>query len=68
MPKIAKAMCSEVPTPAAAMAAGPNGPTMIVSTTPMNIHPSSASTTGIATRSMGGSSERIKERWITGWR
>ena len=61
MPKMAKAMCSALPMPAAPIAAGPSGATMIVSTIPMLIQPSSASTTGIARRSIGPSSERKDE-------
>ena len=44
--------------PVAAMAAGPSGPTMIVSTTPMAIQPSSARMTGMARRRVGRSSQR----------
>ncbi len=51
-------MCSDVPMPAAPMAAGPSGATMMVSTMPMDIQPSSASTTGSARRSIGASSVR----------
>ena len=40
---------------------GPSGPTMIVSTTPIAIQPSSARTTGTAMRSMGRSSARMRE-------
>ena len=47
--------------PAAPMAAGPSGATMMVSTMPMLIQPSSASTTGSARRSIGASSERNEE-------
>src|SRR5688572_16945852 len=59
MPKMAKAMCIALPTPAALIACGPSGPTMMVSTTPMAIQPSSAITTGTAMRSIGKSSRRM---------
>ena len=49
------------------MASGPSGPTINVSTIPMLIHPSSASTTGIATRSMGRSSA-LTSRTLSDWR
>ena len=62
MPKMAKAMCIDAPTPTALMASGPRGPTINVSTTPMAIQPSSAITTGTARRSMGISSERMAVR------
>src|SRR4051812_45583001 len=60
MPKIAKAMCNELPTPDALIASGPNEPTMIVSTTPIVIQPSSAITTGTAILSIGMNSVRIE--------
>ena len=47
-----------LPMPTAPMAAGPSGPTMIVSTMPMLTQPISASTTGPARASMGLSSSR----------
>src|SRR5688572_19034079 len=59
MPKIANAMCMALPTPAALIACGPSGPTMMVSTTPMLIQPSSASTTGMASRNIGQNSRRM---------
>ena len=46
MPKMANPKCIELPMPAAPIAAGPSGPTMIVSTTPIPIQPSSARMTG----------------------
>ena len=52
---------SALPIPTAPIAAGPSGPTMIVSTTPMHIQPSSARITGPATRNMGLSSLPIKK-------
>ena len=57
---------SELPTPAAAIADGPSGPTMMVSTTPIAIQPSSARTTGTAMRSIGVSSARIRGMESTG--
>src|SRR5581483_4100255 len=59
MPKIAAAKNRELLIPAAPIAAGPSGPTMIVSTMPMLIQPISARTTGPASRSMGASSRRM---------
>ena len=44
--------------PVAPIAAGPRGPTMMVSTTPIAIQPSSARMTGNASRSVGLSSPR----------
>ena len=61
MPKIANAMCIELPTPAALIASGPSGPTITVSTTPIVIQPSSAITTGTAIFSMGRNSVRIED-------
>ena len=40
------AVKTPLPIPVAAIAAGPSGPTMIVSTRPMLIHPTSARMTG----------------------
>jgi hypothetical protein len=59
MPKTATAKKSELLIPDAPIAAGPSGPTMIVSTMPMLIHPISASMTGPASLSIGTSSRRI---------
>ena len=42
------------------MASGASQPTMIVSTTPMNIHPSSAMITGHASRIVGNNA-----RWTS---
>ena len=56
IPKIAIAMKSELLIPVAPIAAGPSGPTMIVSTIPMLIQPISARTTGPASLSMEKSS------------
>ena len=61
MPKIANAMCIALPTPAALMASGPSVPTITVSTTPIDIQPSSAITTGTASFSIGRNSVRIEE-------
>jgi hypothetical protein len=55
---MAMAICNELLMPDVAIASGPSGPTMIVSTTPIAIQPSSARMTGIARRSMGFSSAR----------
>src|SRR5688500_13126780 len=60
MPNMAKAMCMALPTPAALIASGPSPPTITVSTTPIDIQPSSAITTGMAMRSIGMSSVRIE--------
>ena len=48
----------EEPVPTAPMAAGPSRRTMMVSTMPIVIHPSSATITGIASESIGRSSRR----------
>jgi hypothetical protein len=48
-----------LPMLTAAMVVGPSDPTMSVSTTPMNIHPSSATMTGHASRTMSRSVARI---------
>ena len=61
MPKIANAMCMALPTPAALIAWGPSGPTMMVSTTHIVIQPSSAITTGTAIFSIGTNSVRIED-------
>ena len=50
MPKMAIARNRLPPIPTAPMASGPRGPTMIVSTMPIVIHPSSARITGTASR------------------
>ena len=55
---MANAMWMEVPTPTAPIAAGPSGPTIIVSTMPMLIQPSSAATTGSASFKVGRTSDR----------
>jgi hypothetical protein len=54
---MAMAVNTLLPMPAAPMAAGPSGPTMIVSTTPIDIQPTSARITGTAMRSRGSSSD-----------
>jgi hypothetical protein len=56
IPKIATAMKSELLIPTAPIAAGPRGPTMMVSTIPMLIQPISARTTGPASLSVGSNS------------
>ena len=45
-----------LPSPTAPVASAPSGPTVIVSTIPIAIQPSSATTTGIASRSIGPTS------------
>ena len=50
----------------AAMASGPRRPTMIVSTIPIDIHPSSARMTGPASRSIAGNSALMRVRLNTG--
>ena len=44
--------------PTAPIAAGPSRPTIAMSTSPIAIHPSSATTIGVARRMVGGSSPR----------
>ena len=56
MPKMQIPMNSEDPRPTAPMASGPSGPTIRVSTIPIVIHPSSASTTGTASVNIGRNS------------
>ena len=51
-----------LPTPTAPIAAGPSRPTMAMSTSPIAIHPSSATTIGVARRTVGGSSPRSARR------
>ena len=53
MPKTATVKNTMPPSPTAPMASGASQPTMIVSTTPMNIQPSSAMMTGQARRIVG---------------
>src|SRR5688572_25056533 len=60
MPNTATAKNSELLIPAAPMAAGPSGPTMMVSTMPMLIQPISAITTGPASRRRAASSRRMR--------
>src|SRR5262245_15855918 len=60
MPKTATAKKIELLIPDAPIAAGPSGPTMIVSTMPMLIQPISARMTGPASLSIGKSSRRIR--------
>ena len=55
MPKTATVKNTMPPRPTAPIASGANQPTMIVSTTPMNIQPSSAMMTGQASRIVGTS-------------
>ena len=55
------AMNSELPRPTAPIASGPSGPTMSVSTMPMVIQPSSATTTGAASANIGRNSARRSE-------
>src|SRR6185436_206483 len=55
------AVKTPLPIPVAAMAAGPSGPTMTVSTRPMPIQPISARTTGPARRISGRSSDTGKK-------
>jgi hypothetical protein len=59
MPKIAIDVKTPLPSPVAPIAAGPSGPTIIVSTMPMPIQPISARTTGPASLRRGRSSLRI---------
>lgn len=49
------------PVPTAPIAAGPSGPTKIVSTMPIVIQPISEMTTGPASRSICPSSRRIED-------
>ena len=58
MPKIANATNTELPRPTAPMACGDTRPTMSVSTMPITIQPSSATTTGQASESIGRNSSR----------
>jgi len=58
IPNTMTAMNIVEPVPTAPIAAGPSGPTMTVSTIPMEIQPISAMTTGMATRSIWRSSDR----------
>ena len=58
MPKIAAVKYRMLPRPTAPMASGATRPTISVSTTPMSIHPSSATMTGQARRSVGSRSRR----------
>src|ERR1041385_7281659 len=51
-----------LPMPVAAIAAGPGGPTMAVSTSPMLIQPISARMTGPARRRRGRSSDKFEVR------
>src|SRR5262245_5230331 len=62
MPKTAIAVNTPLPSPAAPIAAGPSGPTMIVSTMPITIQPISARITGPASLSRGGSSRSTWDR------
>jgi hypothetical protein len=50
-----------LPTPAALIASGPRPPTITVSTTPIDIQPSSAITTGMAILSIGRNSVRTED-------
>ena len=59
MPKTATAKKSELLIPDTPIAAGPSGPTMMVSTMPMLIQPISARMTGPASLSIGRSSRSI---------
>jgi hypothetical protein len=54
MPKMAMAVKTPLPSPVAPMAAGPSGPTIIVSTMPIAIQPISARITGPASFRRGG--------------
>ncbi len=58
MPNTATPKNSTLPTPTAPIASGPSRPTMARSTTPMAIQPNSATTTGVASLAIGGSSAR----------
>src|SRR4051812_919871 len=56
-----------VPKPTAPIASAPTRPTNMVSTTPIAIHPSAASTKGPARRIIGNSSSRTRlvcSRWV----
>ncbi len=54
------AMNRLLPSPTAPVASAPSGPTMTVSTIPIAIQPSSATTTGTASASIGPSSVLIR--------
>ena len=56
IPKMTIAVKTPLPIPVAAIAAGPKGPTISVSTRPMLIQPISARMTGMASRRRGRSS------------
>ncbi len=58
MPMARKTM---LPRPTAPMAAGPSGPTISVSTSPISVHPISARMTGTARAIMGLSSRRMPD-------
>ena len=62
MPNTAMAKNRLLDTPTPPSAAGPSGPTMIVSTMPMTIQPISARTTGPPSRASGGSSCAMARR------
>ena len=56
MPNTTTARQRTLPMPTAPIAAGPSRPTIARSTSPIAIHPSSATTIGVARRMVGGSS------------
>ena len=64
MPKTAAVKNRMLPSPTAPMASGASQPTMSVSTTPMNIQPSSATMTGQASDSVAASSARVPARCL----
>src|ERR1043166_4460611 len=66
MPNTAIAKNSELLMPETPIAAGPSGPTMIVSTRPMLIQPISARTTGPASLSIGRSSRSTPQCRLEG--
>ena len=61
IPKMPTARKTMLPSPTAPMAAGPSGPTMSVSTSPMAVQPISARMTGTASVIMGLSSRRMPD-------
>ena len=67
MPNTASAMYTVLPRPTAPSASGERRPTMMVSTIPMNIHPSSATTTGQARASIGRNSRCRPANMPTGY-
>ena len=62
IPNTASAVNSALPTPTAPIASGPSGPTMAMSTICIAIQPTSATTTGVASDSIGRSSRDSAEK------